>query len=80
MEKGTNRISRSWSFFYNEFFCIFSPTRTHSEKYNIITLCGMFIRNRWDSKEPLPCPSGMILYNETGNTAPPRPDRPRCSV
>jgi len=34
----------------------------------------MFIRNRWDSKEPLPNPSGMILYIETGNTALPRPD------
>ena len=48
----------------------FSPNRKHSEKYNIITLCGMFIRNRWDSKEPLPSPSGMIFYIETGNTAP----------
>ena len=53
---------------------IFSPNRKHSETYNIITLCGMFIRNRWDSKEPLPCPSGMILYIETGNAALPRPD------
>ena len=42
----------------------FRSSQKQTEKYNIITLCAMFIRTQWDSKESLPSPSGIVLNSE----------------